>query len=94
MLFDKIAGKVKVMETIAKITIRCFFLNFIVLLIWLLFYLLAGDFMYRTHSSFFKMTEHQFAVINYCGIMFLKIITFAFFLFPYVACRLCIKKQL
>ena len=94
MLLDKIAGKVRIMETIAKITIRCFFLCFIVLLIWLLFYILAGDFMYRAHSSFFEMTEHEFAVINYCGIMLLKIFTFTFFLFPYVACKLCMKKQL
>ena len=81
------------METIAKITIRCFFLNFIVLLIWLLFYVLAGDFMYKAHSNLFEMTEHEFAVINYCGIMLVKIFTFTFFLFPYVACKLCMKKQ-
>ena len=81
------------METIAKITIRCFFLNFIVLLIWFLFYLLAEDFMYRAHSSLFEMTEHEFAVINYCGIMLVKIFTFTFFLFPYFACKLCMKKQ-
>ena len=93
MVFDKITGKVKIMETIAKITIRCFFLCFIVLLIWLLFYILAGDFMYQVHSKFFEMTKPEFAVINYCGIMFLKIITFTFFLFPYVACKLCMKKQ-
>ena len=93
MFFDKIAGKVKVMETIAKITIRCFFLNFIVLLIWFLFYLLAKDFMYQAHSSLFEMTEHEFAVINYSVIMLLKIFTFTFFLFPYVACRLCMKRQ-
>ena len=82
------------METIAKITIRCFFLSFIVLLIWFLFYVLAGDFMYQVHSSLFEMTEQEFAVINYCGIMLLKIFTFTFFLFPYIACRLCMKKQL
>jgi hypothetical protein len=93
MVFDKITGKVKFMETIAKITIRCFFLNFIVLLIWLLFYILAGDFMYRAHSSFFEMTKQEFAVINYCGIMLVKIFTFTFFLFPFVACKLCMKKQ-
>ena len=93
MSFDKITGKVEVMETIAKITIRCFFLNLIVLLIWFLFYVLAGDFMYQVHSNLFEMTEHEFAVINYCGIMLLKIFTFTFFLFPYVACKLCMKKQ-
>ncbi len=80
------------METVAKITIRCFFLNLIVMLIWFLFYVLAPDFIYQTHFRLFNITKQQFAAINYGGMMLLKIITFTFFLFPYVACKWAMKK--
>jgi hypothetical protein len=80
------------METVAKITIRCFFLNLIVLLIWFLFYVLAPDLIFRIHSSICNITEQQFAAINYGGMMLLKIFTFTFFLFPYVACKWSMKK--
>ena len=93
MLFDKITGKVKVMDIIAKITIRCFFLCFMMLLIWFLFYLIAGDFMYQASTKLYDITQHEFEIIHYCGIMLLKIFTFTFFLFPYVACKMCMKKQ-
>ena len=29
--------------------------------------------------------------MHYCGMMFVKVVCFLFFLFPYIACRLCGK---
>ena len=80
------------METIAKITIRCFVLGVAVLLCWFFMYLLAGDWMYGIHSRWFELSRHEFAVIHYCGMGLCKLVIFMFFLFPYIACRLCAGK--
>ncbi|HHH76706.1 MAG TPA: hypothetical protein ENL03_06750 [Phycisphaerae bacterium] len=79
------------METIAKITIRCFFLGMALLLLWFFLYAAADDQMYEFHSQWFDITREQFASMHYSGMMFLKVACFTFFLFPYIACRLCGK---
>lgn len=80
------------METVAKITIRCFVLGMALLLIWFFMYALAAEWMYGIHSKWFDLTEHEFAAIHYSGMMLMKVFCFLFFLFPYIACRLCWKK--
>ena len=77
------------METIAKITIRCFFLGMGLLLLWFFMYAAADEAMYEFHTQWFDITREQFATMHYCGMMFLKVICFAFFLFPYMACKWC-----
>jgi len=84
------------LEVTAKILIRCFILNFAVILLWFVFYLIgSGRWGYELHSKIFDISRHEFAVINYCGIAFAKLCNFIFFLFPYVAIRIVLKlKQL
>lgn len=80
------------METLAKITIRCFVLGMVLLLIWFLMYALADEWMYGIHSKWFDLTKHEFAVIHYSGMALVKVLCFLFFLFPYIACRLSGKE--
>lgn len=77
------------METIAKLTIRCFFLGMGLLLLWFFMYVAADDAMYEFHSQWFDITKQEFAVMHYCGMMFLKVSCFLFFLFPHMACKWC-----
>ncbi len=79
------------METVAKITIRCFVLGMALLMIWFVMYTMAADSMYGIHSKWFTVTIHDFAVMHYCGMMFVKVVCFLFFLFPYIACKWCGK---
>jgi len=79
------------METIEKITIRCFFIGLAFVLIWFLF-CVSGDWMYEIHSKWFELSKHELALINYSGLMFAKVCVFLFFLIPYIACKLCTKK--
>ena len=80
------------MGTLDKITIRCFIIGVVFMLIWLFMFLTVGDCMYRIHSKWFALSKHEFMVIHYCGVMFTKICIFLFFLVPYIACKLCGKK--
>ena len=75
------------------VLLRCFILGFALLMIWFVFYLIAGGFMYDVHSSMFEMTTQQFDIINYCGMGLLKIFVFVVFLFPYIALRWTAKSQ-
>ena len=80
------------METFEKITIRCFVIGMVFMLIWFFICLAAGDWMYEIHSKWFALSKHELVVVHYCGLMFTKICIFLFFLVPYIACKLCGKK--
>lgn len=80
------------LEVTAKILIRCFILNFALVLFWFFFFLIgSSQWGYELHSKIFDITRHEFALINYCGIAFVKSCNIIFFLFPYVAIRLVLK---
>jgi len=80
------------LEVTAKILLRCFILNFALILFWFFFFLVgSGRWGYEFHSKIFDITRHEFVLINYCGIAFAKLCNLIFFLFPYVAIRLVLK---
>ncbi len=76
------------------VLLRCFILGFVVLMIWFVFFLVAGGLIYDVHGSLFKeITVRQFQVIHYCGMGLLKLFIFVFFLFPYIVMRWTGKGQ-
>ena len=76
------------------VLLRCFILGFVVLIIWFLFFLVAGELAYDVHGGLFKqITDRQFQVIHYCGMGLLKLFIFVFFLVPYIAMRWTGKGQ-
>jgi hypothetical protein len=84
----------KSLKVTAKILIRCFVLNFALVLFWFFFFLIgSGRWGYELHSQIFDITRHEFALINYCGIAFAKLCNIVFFLIPYVAIRMVLKQK-
>lgn len=76
------------------VLLRCVILGVVVLIIWFVFFLVAGDLVYDVHGSIFKeITVRQFQVIHYCGMGLLKLFIFVFFLVPYIALRWTGKGQ-
>ena len=83
------------LEVTAKILLRCFILNLALVLFWFLLFLGgSGRWGYEIHSRFFDITSHEFALINYCGMAFVKLCNIVFFFFPYVAIRMALKHDL
>ena len=80
-------------ETLAKVLIRCTGLGVLVLLIWVGFYVLLGDVVYQVHGDIFGLTKDTLDVIHYCGMGMLKLVVFAFFLFPWLAIRLALRNS-
>jgi heme/copper-type cytochrome/quinol oxidase subunit 2 len=81
------------LEAVAGVFLRCFVLAVCLLLLWFVFYLLAGDWAYSIHSRWFELTRHEFTLMYYYLMAFIKIVTFLFFLFPYIFIKLILRKK-
>jgi hypothetical protein len=80
-----------ILESVAKVLIRSFLLGAALLALWWCIFLVGGDRMYELHSRWFDLTRHEFDVINYCGMAFVKIGIFVLFLIPYVSIRMVLR---
>ncbi len=80
------------LDAFARVLIRCFLFCLIILLWWAAIFLILGDLAHQIHSTMFKLSWHEFVLVNYCGIGLLKILSFVLFLFPYIAIRLVLRQ--
>jgi len=81
-------------DTIARILLRCFVLGYALLLLWFAVYLCGGELLYgRLGGKLFGLTQHEVDAINYCGMAVVKGLVLLFFLIPYVAIRLVLRKS-
>jgi hypothetical protein len=82
------------LETLAAILIRSFFLSVALLLIWFFFYVLGGGaWSYTMNAPWSILSRHDFDLLNYCAMAFVKMCAILFFLFPYLAIRLMLRKK-
>jgi len=88
------AEQIYFLDSLAGILIRCFFLPVLVLAVWFVLFLLAGDSSYYVHSYWFDMDWYDYNLVFYYGMAFVKLFAFMAFLFPYIAIRLVIRKRL
>ena len=80
-------------DSLSGILLRGFFLSYALLLVWFLFYLLAGDFGSAISSQWFPVSRHDYDLVNYCGMAFVKMCALQFFLVPYLAVKLVSRKK-
>ncbi len=81
------------LERMAGILIRCFLMTIALLFVWFIFFALAGGFVYDLHSRWFDLNWYDLNLFFYIGMATLKISAFVFFLFPYIAIRLVLRKN-
>ena len=86
-------GLKHLLDRLAGIFIRCFFLSYALLILWFFLYALLGDLGYGTHAQWFELRRHDYALVNYYGMAFVKICAIIFFLFPYFAIKLVLRKK-
>ena len=75
-------------EVVRDMLAWCTVIDYVVLLLWFLFIVLAHDWMYRLHSKWFDLSIEKFDSIHYAGMAFFKIGIFLFNLAPYFALRI------
>lgn len=66
----------------------CSAINIGLLLFWVLWMILAHDFVYRMHGRWFRMSVERFDAIHYTGMLFFKMCVFLFNIVPYLALRI------
>ena len=66
----------------------CTLLNWALVLVWWVFFSVAGDWIYGLHGKWIKLPRPTFDAIHYAGMAFLKILVFVFNLVPYLVLRL------
>jgi len=60
-------------------------INLVFLTCWFAFFALGRNFIYRTHSRWFKLSEEQFDTIHYCGMGLYKVLIIMFNIVPLIA---------
>ena len=84
----------ELLDSVASVLIRCFFMSIVILCLWGGLILLAGNWIYSVHSWCFPISVEQFYGINYAGIMITKVFVFLFFLLPYIAIKLARRRAI
>ncbi len=79
------------LEILAKILLRCTVFGFVLLLFWFGIYMSLGDLVYDLHGQMFGLSQHELNLIHYCGMGFVKLSVFVFFLFPWLAIKLVLR---
>ncbi len=63
-------------------------LNYTVLTVWVLMFILAHDWLYALHHKWFNISPENFDTIHYAALAFYKLCIFLFLLGPYIAIRI------
>ncbi len=75
-------------EQLRDMLLYCTVMNFALLALWGLLYLLPHEWWYRAAGRVFRLTPEQFDAISLAGIIFYKTGVLLFNLAPYLALRL------
>ena len=76
------------MDLLRNVLLWCAAINYGLLIVWVLLFILPHDWMYRFYGRWFRLSAEQFDAINFAGMVFFKIGVIVLNLVPYVA--LCI----
>ena len=72
-------------EMTRKALLWCAVINYAILLVWFLFFVLAHARMYLLHSRWFRLSVEQFDMLHYAGMSIFKIGILLLNLVPYIA---------
>ena len=60
-------------EMVRKALLWCAVINYGILLVWFLFFIVAHDWMYLSHSRWFHLSVEQFDMLHYAGMSIFKL---------------------
>jgi len=75
-------------ETLRKFLAWCTVCNWGILLVWWLFFVTAGDWMYALHGKWFGLSRESFDAIHYAGMLFYKVLILLLAVIPYLVLQL------
>ena len=81
------------LQTFAKLFFICYLLGLALLTIWFVIFLAIGNLGHTIHSFFFNISEYDYKLMSYYGMAAVKIFSFVFFLIPFIAIKLTLKRK-
>lgn len=75
-------------ETVRAVFLWCTVINYGLIIVWFLLFLLPHEWMYRLWGRWFRMSPQQFDAVNFAGIALYKVGVLLFNLVPYIALRI------
>ncbi|MFO7568871.1 MAG: hypothetical protein R6W75_03655 [Smithellaceae bacterium] len=81
------------LDRLSRVLLWCFIFAYALLLLWFSVFTLAGGWVYDLHARWFDLDWHDLNLIFYAGMAALKIFAVLFFLFPFIAIRLVLRKK-
>ena len=61
------------LDCLAKVFLRCFVLAMGLVVVWLVIFLMGGDWAFQIHSGMFQLDRQDFDLMNYYGMGLVKI---------------------
>lgn len=75
-------------ESVRRALLWCAVINYGILLVWFLFFMLAHDWMYLLHGRWFRISLEHFDMLHYGGMAIYKIGILLFNFAPFVALQI------
>jgi hypothetical protein len=79
-------------DVLAKVLLRCGLFAYLLLILTVAIYLLAGDVIVRLNADLFGLSKHELDLVIYGCIVVIKLVAILFFLIPWLAIRLVLRK--
>lgn len=77
---------------ICKILIRAIIISLFILLAWFFWFTIGSELGARLYASWFGLTRSEFVLLNLAGLLAFKMACIVFFLIPFAAIKLSMKK--
>ena len=81
------------LDTLGKILLRCWIISFALLLFSFVIFMLTGEIIDDIHGKMFGLSSHELDLIIYCSMGLFKLFVFIFYLIPWLAIRLVLRKE-
>ena len=81
------------LDTIAKVLIKCFVIGIVFLSIWVVIVMVVPDWAWQMHGKFFDLSGEQVVLVHYAGLLIAKVAIIGLFLFPYLGIKLALRNK-
>jgi hypothetical protein len=79
-------------DTLGKVLLRCWIIGFLLLLFSFVVFMLTDEIIDDIHGKMFGLSAHELDLIIYCGLGLFKLFVLIFYLFPWIAIKLVLRK--
>ena len=81
------------LEAVATVLGGAFLINVAIVLLWFCLTTFVPDWSYVMVEKWFAISRHEFDLVNYAGIAFMKLLNLVFCLSPYLSIKLLLRKK-